>query len=350
MKFLVLYEELAAYFINCLNYLANTENAEILIFCKKINPVAPFHFNNIHKNIRMLEREAFNENSLSEQIIQFNPDFTYLAGWMYKPYLKIIKKQKLKNVIIGLDNAWTGSLRQIIGAAYFQSFHKKYIKAAFVAGKQQALFAEKLGFRKEFISENLYCCDNELYTHFYETYKKNQIQIPKRFLFVGRYVPEKGIELLWNAFINLHKEIPNEWELWCVGKGPLQAPNHPKIKHLGFIQPNMMGEIIENTGVFVLPSLFEPWGVALHEFTLSGYPVICSNRVGASSKFVSDELNGFTIKAGSYNELLNALKKIVTLSNGAIAQMGKESHRLGKTVDTLVWKQCLLKLAYGSNT
>ena len=67
--------------------------------------------------------------------------------------------------------------------------------------------------------------------------KLKKINFPKRFLFVGRYIKRKGLLDLWESFVQLQEESPNDWELWCVGKGPLYKDRiiHPKIKHFGFV-------------------------------------------------------------------------------------------------------------------
>ena len=46
----------------------------------------------------------------------------------------------------------------------------------------------------------------------------------------------KGVKELWEAFIKLHEQLPNDWELWCLGKGEFdpEFPSHPKIKNFGF--------------------------------------------------------------------------------------------------------------------
>jgi len=347
MRFLVLYEELATYFLTCLNHLANTSDCSILVYMKKVNAVAPYDFNSVHKNITIIEREQQNETDMENAIKAFNPDFTYVSGWIYKPYISLIKKQKIKNVVLGFDNQYTGSLKQIIGSIYFKLFLKPHIKAAFVPGKSQFTFAQKLGFKNVNISTNVYCCDYELYKSYYhKTKDKKEKVFAKRFLFVGRYVHQKGIDLLWQAFIELQQEHPNEWELYSLGKGPLEPISHPKIKHLGFVQPNDFLPIIESTGVFVLPSFFEPWGVVLHEFASAGYPIISTNNVGASELFLKNELNGLVINANSKQALKTALKKIVSLSDSELNKMGVQSVKLSKQITPEIWKQSLLKLVH----
>lgn len=346
MKFLVLYEEMASYFLNCLEYMAS-QGYEIQVIMKKVNPVAPFDFSKTHKNIVITERESMSQDELIQKIKQFDPDLTYLSGWIYKPYLKAIRSLRLKNVVIGFDNQYNGSLRQKFGALYFKRTLKPFIKAAFVPGQKQVEFAKRLGFGSNQIATNVYCCQTELYTSYNDqTNTTKRREFPKRFLFVGRYVPEKGIDLLWQSFIELQNEFPNPWELWCIGKGEITPIQHPKIKHLGFIQPSEFLPVIQQTGVFVLPSVFEPWGVVLHEYACAGYPMISTTSVGATEAFLEDTKNGFLIKDLTKDSLKGALKKIVSLTDAQLQEMSDHSVQLSKKITPQIWQKSLLKLVH----
>ncbi len=345
MNVLVLYEELATYFLNCLTELAQQKNAKIFVVMKRINSVAPFEFKNYHTNITIIERESLTTEALQLQIEKFNPNYTYLAGWIFKPYLKLIKKLSLKNVIIGFDNQYKGSLRQLTGAIYFRLLIKPYVIGAFVPGQKQKRFAKVLGFTNETISEGLYCCDVGLYNSYYQTSTKaKSIQFPKRFLFVGRYVNEKGIVELWNAFIELQNEQENEWELWCLGKGTISPIQHPKIKHFGFKQPEELSDIITNTGVFVLPSHFEPWGVVIQEYAAAGFPILTTQAVGASELFLQTNENGFLLQTASKTEIKEGLRQIINLSNERLSEMSKKSHSLAQNITPDTWCKQFLKL------
>ncbi len=343
MKILVLYEELALYLVKGFNVLAQKNNCEILIISEKINSVAPFKFDNIHKNITVKERENFSEEELLNLSKQFKPDLVFLGGWIHKPYLKIVKTLKQKTVI-AFDNQWRGNLRQVLGCLYFKFTLKKYISHAFVAGQKQSDFAKRLGFDEAHITKGLYCCDYELFSSYSKLKTAGGSSIPKRFLYVGRYVKEKGIEDLWTAFIEMQKEHSSDWELWCLGKGDISPVQHPRIKHFGFLQPSEMAKIIENTGVFVLPSSFEPWGVVVHEYASAGFPILCSDKVGANDMFLSDNINGFVFKAGNITQLKEKLNKFTTLPDKELCTMAQKSFDLAVKLTPDIWAEKLLKI------
>jgi glycosyltransferase involved in cell wall biosynthesis len=346
LKILVLYEELAGYFVNCLNTLAQNHACSIVVYCKKKNPDAPFEFNTIHSNVQIRDRGSLTGAQLIAEIKKIEPDVAFIGGWMHPPYLQVIKKIKFANCILFMDNKWKGSLRQILGSLYFRLKLKPYINSAFVPGCKQSLFAQKLGFKKQNIALGAYVCDFKLFNAAFEKNKAQKEAIfPKRFLYVGRYVKEKGLETLWQAFVETKNETKNEWELWCLGTGPIARLEHPAIKHFGFVQADAMDDIIQKTGVFVLPSTFEPWGVAVHEYAAAGFPLLCSNEVGAAENFLVEEKNGFIFEADSKEGLKMYFQKFMQMSQQDLNAMSHYSAKIAATQRPDIWATNFIKLS-----
>jgi glycosyltransferase involved in cell wall biosynthesis len=344
MRVLVLYEELAGYFLNALNLLASSRQATVLVISKKINAVAPFDFET-HPNVSVLNREMLSAEALMTTCIGFNPDAIYLGGWAYKPYLAIIRRFKKIKTVIGFDNQHNGSVRQLAGALYFKWRLKPYVYGAFVPGDRQARFAKQLGFSNNQVATGAYCCDLNLFDTYYQRNKeKKERQFPKRFLFAGRYASEKGIQHLWQTFVKLHETVGGDWELWCIGKGDMAPVQHPAIKHLGFVQPQQLGDIIQETGVFVLPSLFEPWGVVIQEYAAAGFPIITTDAVGAADAFVINGKNGYLIRPNDIGALEKAMRQMMEANQLQLTTMAQQSNRLSKTITPESWVNNLLKL------
>jgi glycosyltransferase involved in cell wall biosynthesis len=231
-----------------------------------------------------------------------------------------------------------------IFARYYFSNH---FDRCFVPGLPQKEFALRLGFPEKRIATGAYSCDFDHFNAYHKKYaEEKKANFPKRFIYAGRYSPEKGIDLLWKAFINLQEEMPNDWELWCLGKGDIEPVVHPKIKHFGFIQPDAMEEFIQQTGVFILPSLFEPWGVVAHEFAAAGFPLLLSEQVGAGEAFLKPEQNGFSFRAGDADAISSAMKSIVELSDQKLFHMGELSAKAAATITPVKWAQTLFQLIH----
>jgi glycosyltransferase involved in cell wall biosynthesis len=101
------------------------------------------------------------------------------------------------------------------------------------------------------------------------------------FGFIGRIEPEKGIEIVLQATLQLNQP---GWRLKIAGKGTDDYVNHLKMKYaderidwLGFTTPT---EFYPNVDVVVIPSQWdEPLGYVCIESLHEGKPLICA-RVG----------------------------------------------------------------------
>lgn len=345
MKFLFLYTELSQYFIACVNELSKTGNHEIHVVRWAVNPEAPFDFTFSGK-VKVYERNKFQKKSLAELTASISPDLIYCSGWIDKEYLAVCKDFRKKiPVVVGFDNKWTGSLKQQLGSVLKEVTIAKYFSHAWIPGVPQKEFAQKMGFDQAHTLQGFYSCDLDLFHDLYLKFreeKKNKF--PHKFIFVGRYNESKGVNDLWKAFAELLTEMPCDWELWCAGTGEVRPVEHPRIRHLGFVQPNDMHRVIGETGVFILPSMFEPWGVAVHEFAAAGFPLICSTEVGAASAFLQDGKNGFSFRAGNKEDLKSAVKKVLAATDNKLFEMGERSAELATKISPRTWTDTLLSV------
>jgi glycosyltransferase involved in cell wall biosynthesis len=325
-KIVFLYTEIASYFLACVEKLALRPDIEISVVRWPVNKEAPFEFK-FSGNVNFIERNKFTDKQLFDTVNNINPSVIVCSGWMDKGYLRICKKFKNRaKTILTIDNQWVGTIKQFIACVASPFYLKSRFSYCWVPGELQKKYALKLGFKNEHILTGFYSCD---FDFFYSQYLRNKSeklkQFPKKFIYVGRYVENKGIENLWRAFIELHTELPNDWELWCLGTGKIEPIEHPKIKHFGFVQPSSLDSYLKNTGVFVLPSFFEPWGVVVHEFASAGFPVICSNEVGARTAFVENDFNGYLYDFKNVNALKDALKQMVLSDDSLLNKMAERS-------------------------
>lgn len=335
--FLVLFEEMAPYFWECLRKLTSIYPVRVLLISKKINQIAPFEFKPIN-NVRWLFREQYEEEYLLREILDFDPDCIYVSGWLYGPYHEWLKKHRAPKIILGFDTQWNGSIRQILGCGYFSLFKKKYYTHAFVPNDRQVAFAQKLGFNKQSILTGIYCCDTDYFSTLYYEHIMNRAEWPKNILFLGRYVDEKGFIELQEAFIRFDKKNPEqEWNLLLCGKGPLSVIKHPKIIDLGFVQPKDLKDIIKKVSFFILPSKFEPYGVVLHEMSVAGIPIVASKYCGASDDFLEDGRNGFLLPTVTASDIVDAFEKILNLSPQNLKEMSVKSHELGMRNNLELW-------------
>lgn len=342
-KVLFLYTEIAEYFLAGIEALAQS-GASVHIVRWPVNSEAPFNFRNI-EGVTFYERVNYSAQTLLELAKEIEPHVIVSSGWVDKAYLKVCKYFFRKSkTVLALDNHWTGSPKQYLAKILSPFFIKNTFSHAWVPAQAQKTYALQLGFSENNVFEGFYSADTELYSKYYNEYFSGKEKMfPRKFLFVGRYIPQKGIKELWEAFVEIQTQEPNDWELICAGTGELfeNRTLHPKIKHLGFVQPSQMGSIIKETGVFILPSNFEPWGVVVHEYAAAGYPLILSENVGAASAFLNNGENGFFIKPHDKQSFVSALRKIMAMSSNELVEMSKLSAVNASKINPRKWAQTI---------
>lgn len=345
-KIVFLYTEIATYFLACVEKLAQQKDVDIHIIRWPLNQEAPFAFS-FPENLKIYDRTVYKSDAaLLNHVKSLEPAILYSSGWIDKAYLKVCKQYKNKiPVIVGFDNQWKGSLKQYI-ATFISPFKiLNHFSHCWVPGKLQEEYALRLGFKKSNILTGFYSCDFDFFHDQYLANKQNkEKEFPKRFIYVGRYYEFKGIKDLWTAFIELQNEFPNEWELWCLGTGDIEPIVHPKIRHFGFIQPKDLPAFIKDTGVFILPSHFEPWGVVVHEFAAAGFPIICSDEVGARTAFVENNFNGYIYRSGDVAALKAVMSGMIRLGDAELLRMSENSVGKAKQITPQTWSKQLVSL------
>jgi len=329
----------------CIRELVSANDVEVHVIHWPVNKEAPFAFE-FPSGVSFYDRNQFDLKKLKEKVQAISPDFIYCSGWMDRDYMTVAQGCKSKiPIVIGLDTKWTGTFRQQVACVLSRFTLHKIFSHCWVPGQKQKKYALKLGFKDNAIMTGYYSAD----TNYFKTLGEKlnplkQKNYPHRLIFVGRYYDFKGVKDLWEAFVQWQKESSSDWELWCLGVGDIEPVIHPKIKHFGFVQPKDIEPYLMGTGVFVMPSHFEPWGVVLQEFAAAGFPLICSDEVGSSEAFLRHKENGYIYHAGDINGLKECIKKITSLSDPELLKMGKMSTELASKISPETWAKTLMSL------
>lgn len=333
-----LYTELADYFIAAC--VALEKVARVTIVRWPVAKEAPFKFDNISSDIKLLDRDGLNDTELLQQVQQAKPDVIFCSGWIDKGYLSVVAAYSGKiPTVVSFDNHWAGSLRQQVAIRIAKYTFLKHFSHAWVPGSPQVDYAKKLGFKGTSIFEGFYTANTTRFNTVFESLKTfRKKQNPKRFLYLGRYVKHKGIFDLWEAF-RQYRTNGGDWELWCVGTGAEwdNRVEYEGITHFGFKQPHEIAEIVKDTGVYVLPSHFEPWGVSVHEMAAAGMPLILSEKIGSGSQFLNDGENGFRFKHGDVSGILKCLEHFDKMNDNERYLMSEKSNQLAKSITQDSW-------------
>lgn len=113
-----------------------------------------------------------------------------------------------------------------------------------------------------------------------------QVRSPvQRLIFVGRLEANKGELELLAVFAVLAREFPDV-HLCLIGDGPLRARLQQTIAQrqlddrvhlLGALSADDVAEQLRQSDVFVFPSRYESFGIAVLEAQAAGVPVVCSD-------------------------------------------------------------------------
>ena len=136
-----------------------------------------------------------------------------------------------------------------------------------------------------------------------------------RFLYVGRLSPEKALDVLFQAFVIVHKNLPNS-SLVLVGAGPQRQELEDLAKSLdiddvvffaGSMDADALAVEYTKASCLVLPSFSEPWGLVVNEALSWGCPVVVSHRCGCTPELVENQQTGLVFEAQNVDDLANNL-------------------------------------------
>jgi glycosyltransferase involved in cell wall biosynthesis len=145
----------------------------------------------------------------------------------------------------------------------------------------------------------------------------------RRLIYSGRFVPEKRIDLLIDAFARLAPERP-EWDLVIAGDGELREALHRRVPRelagrvvwTGFLGDQAdVSRLYRVCDALVLPSEREPWALVVNEAAAAGLALVVSHVVGAGAELVRDGVNGRRFTSGSLDGLLAALREVTDRAN-----------------------------------
>ena len=137
-------------------------------------------------------------------------------------------------------------------------------------------------------------------------------------LYAAKLIEVKRPQDLLAAYRLLSPDGVREPEpyLLFVGDGALKsqleaeakATGWQSIGFLGFRNQSEMPGIYKLSDVFVLPSSFEPWGLAVNEVMNAGKAVVVSDQVGCAPDLVIEGQNGRTFPVGNIRALADAIQ------------------------------------------
>ena len=306
MKIVILYVGYSGYFCACCRALSRRKDVSLRVFARA--PNVPFS-SKVTAGVPLqivTDADYADYDSFSNKLLSESPTAIILPGWELPVSRKLVCDKRFKGVrfLTIIDTSWRCSFRQICARFALRNF-VKHVDGVIVGGERGRLFARWIGFLSNQIFVSAYGCD-------YDTFASIEIPIHRNrtFLYVARYVEQKGIDTLIKAYQKYRTRVKAPWSLHCYGSGPLgkMLTDVDGIEQHGFAQPNDLPRIFSENGVYILPSKNEPWGVSLAEAASAGMPLICSHMVTSGVDVVRHLYNGLVFPAGNAEVLCKCME------------------------------------------
>lgn len=282
------------------------------------------------------------EDAIEQALDDFDPHALLVSSWHIGPYRRAARRRRGRTLrILCMDNQWWGTPKQVLGVVSSPFVLRPAYDAAFVPGERSADFARRLGFPDERIIRGIYACDHGRFDAVAET-RADEVPSPA-FVFVGRLVPEKGIDVLAAGYRRYRRTVPEPWPLLVAGVGPQHdgLADIDGVDRLGFVQPDELPSLFARSGCLVLPSRYEPWGVVVHEAAAAGLPVVCTWVCGAASRLVVDGYNGVVVSPGDEGALAHALARVSSAGVDERLAMTRASRSLARQFTPDRWARHL---------
>jgi len=150
---------------------------------------------------------------------------------------------------------------------------------------------------------------------------------PERFILcLSRIDTNKGHDLLLNAYA-LIKERFKDVDLVIAGGSPNPKPRElgvfammdeiiqkkgmgDRVSKIGYVPDELMKPLYQQSMLFVLPSLFEPFGMTTQEAMACGKAVVAS-KFGGIRNVITHDVDGMLVDAANPQEFADALTKLL---------------------------------------
>jgi glycosyltransferase involved in cell wall biosynthesis len=336
----ILTEIIAPYRIPVFNALARHEGIDLkVIFLSETDPTLrhwPVYKDEIRFAYEVLPSWRFRagrshwllNTGLSASLKKFSPNaiicggYNYAASWQA---LMLARRRRVRFILWSESNArdarhYRGPIESL--KAHF----RKRCDGFVVPGKSAFEYLRSLGAAAEHIFTAPNAVDNSFFAGRVGDIRRQsaafreKFALPQRFiLFVGRFVPEKGVFDLLDAYAKLESGVRSEVGLVFAGNGISREELVQRSKRIspgmvcfpGFAQREDLAGLYALADALVLPTHSDTWGLVVNEAMACGLPVIVSEVAGCAADLVEDGCNGYVVPPRDSEKLRVAIDSLV---------------------------------------
>lgn len=300
-----------------------------------------FSFNSLIDNLLYL-----NEISIKHILELLNKtDIIFVSGWssFFSKFLLCYSIFFNKKIVLMLDNYRKTGVRQIFGRFIFRLTLQFVIDKYFVPGLASQQFLNYYGVKDQDIFMGYYGASEKVF-YKYVDYESRDLA----FVFVGQLIDRKSIIELIEAY-NLYLELGGDWKLIIVGDGPLRhnIEINSILDYRGFLSPEELRVVYNNSSAFCLFSKVEHWGTVVCEAAMCGLPLLLSNSVGSSVDLVLE--NGLIVDKIDFNSIANLMLEFSSLHSDSRKKMSDNSLLVSSNYNSQTTKNKILKILNSFN-
>jgi glycosyltransferase involved in cell wall biosynthesis len=224
-----------------------------------------------------------------------------------------------KNVL--MSDSWVGvKPRSMIKEMAKSWLLRRMYDAALVSGSRSREYLTGLGFKPKQIWTGINVVDNEFFAAGSRCGELSEsLSLPPMYyLAVARLSSEKNLGTLLIAH-SKYRNAGGHYDLVLAGTGPEEAKLRLLAKKLlitesvhfrGWVDYAQLPRFYAHAKAVILPSIEEPWGLAINEALACSKPVIVSELCGCVPELVRRGVNGFIFDPRDPNQLTDQMLRL----------------------------------------
>ncbi len=287
--------------------------------------------------------EHTDPKAVVERVEAFEPDAIMCGGWNQPPVFRQVMKRMRPPVlrIMFMDTIWQATAKQWVGRAVHRFMIDPYFDMVMVPGERTEFLARRLGFGPDDIIRGGYTGNTPLFDS--GPRSGEELASRRRFLFVGRLIPFKGLDVLAQAYRGYRELTSEPWELCIVGIGPEERlfAGIEGVKMHGWANAPDLAALMHESSGLVLPSRREHFGFVVHEAAAAGLPLLISETAGSVPVLVQDGYNGWAIPEGDTAAWTRSLLQLSSQSPQRLTEMSDVSRALSTRLSPAGWARNL---------
>lgn len=270
--------------------------------------------------------------NITKQLEAGGFDAVWVHGWAWFCSLQVIFAAEKLNIPVLLRGESNGLeqvgnfIKKSVKKIFLEFLFKK-ISAFLYVGNLNYEFYKKYGIKEDNLFLVPYAVDNNFFQSQLKASKKNREDLKRSLnlephrpiiLYAAKLIDVKRPYDLLSAYRLLSVDGIQEPDpyLLFVGDGALKVSlenitkekGWQSIRFLGFKNQSEMPAMYDLCDIFVLPSSFEPWGLAINEVMNAGKAVVVSDQVGCAPDLVLDGQNGAIFPVGDVVALAKSMR------------------------------------------